>query len=1213
MDEQLTRRSSNERHLEFTRNDFDDFIIALTAKLRLNETADKILSGELRHPLVDFQQRNSASLQGLNVPYYSPATLLQDPAETYVTFLRQLTQALLNAPAPVPDVGDLNVLQEAANLFRRGERFIYSTIVATLKVGDSMHYARQCKFGAGQMLLQTIINDNRQVTTRSLMAVFSALLGLSLRDEETFEQFSRRIDLLIQRLRNWRPPVVLPEQLLLFCALRALPAVPYGPVRHIILASPRVTYQEGMAMLRDVANTGGELITNTLGSGSSTTKPAAVLCTAPCEDDAPASRSNRHQRQRSGGQNRSSKKPLYMTEGPCVHHGPNSRHATSECRDPGLTKRKKKKATASPQKPSSAFTASAAPSPSTDVMYSSVFVTTISKAATKFPRAKFSPARNVRPHFQRSRKSLRSPRYSANAISHELCDSCIAAYTRPIPGSFSPAPDLPFSVPRSSSRYSRRSGRSRRSRRRRANRRLNYPAGLFVPAHPRPTRKFERYNPLAARDRRRRRRSLSHRLRHEPSLPVDRKPLLPSRSARANGSCPVPRSASATKNGGCPVRLPVNGSCPASRSASAANGGCPADVFVNGSCPAPRSSSVANGGCPTNDVKNGSCPAPCLTSRAQFGGYPIASPELSRGTVFVLTPGFSYKAYLFFALHAEESCVTTAALPPNLKFAPRAPPPNVPVFLRGLTPRDLQLVGATHCTFSRYTVADLEIAVTTEDSSTFISAVPLRVIQSDCPCVLLGSNDVADWRATSSSRFPPDDASSSPSNGSSGPVPSKPPPSSGSSRGSSSRSARVSQHPACSSESSSPTAHTDPLPSSSSTSTSDIEAAAWCALTASPTAGESAEEAHLRVGASFAAHAFLEDSRAQQLLASPLAPCTDSVFVLVGSVRDGDRPQGVPQSPSSSSTDDGVPLTQPPARPIPASQPDASAPAVSVVVPDLPPSLPTSSDSAGASASSVPYVPAPVPGLSRAATMRPERSHWPYYGVARGISPFVYETWEECKASTHGVPGALYKGFLRYEDAASFVQANFKMLKRRPNAKRVRRFKGFGWSMKGTKASRSRARYSDSSRVTRPAPETVPPPPVVSTASSTSLSTLPRLRTARAVYCWAEGLSTTLEFPQQFLVSLSGERPLPSPAHVPADDVSSAASALSSVISAVRHLSDDPFSLCNHPGCVFNKGSYSEKRQRLLRQLRLLDQQHQPTSSSTALVTAYTPPGRRHS
>ena len=202
MDDQLARRSSSERHLEFTRKDFDDFVIALTAKLRLNETADRILSGELRHPLVNFQQRNTAHLQGLNVPFYSPAALLQDPAGSYVAFLQHLTQALLSAPAPVPDVGDLNVLQEAADKFRRGERFIYSTIVSTLKVGDSMHYARQCNFGAGQMLLQTIINDNRQVTTRSLMAVFSALLGLSLRDKETFEQFSRRIDLLIQRLRT---------------------------------------------------------------------------------------------------------------------------------------------------------------------------------------------------------------------------------------------------------------------------------------------------------------------------------------------------------------------------------------------------------------------------------------------------------------------------------------------------------------------------------------------------------------------------------------------------------------------------------------------------------------------------------------------------------------------------------------------------------------------------------------------------------------------------------------------------------------------------------------------------------------------------------------------------------------------------------------------------------------------------------------------------
>ena len=92
-------------------------------------------------------------MQGLNVPFYSPSSLLKDPAQSYVTFLRQLTQTLLGAPAPVPDVGDLNVIQDADNVFRRDERFIYSTIVVTLKVGDSMYYARQYNFGAGQMLL----------------------------------------------------------------------------------------------------------------------------------------------------------------------------------------------------------------------------------------------------------------------------------------------------------------------------------------------------------------------------------------------------------------------------------------------------------------------------------------------------------------------------------------------------------------------------------------------------------------------------------------------------------------------------------------------------------------------------------------------------------------------------------------------------------------------------------------------------------------------------------------------------------------------------------------------------------------------------------------------------------------------------------------------------------------------------------------------------
>ena len=190
------------------------------------------------------------------------------------------------------------------------------------------------------------------------MTIFSTLLSIELRQNELFESFSRRMDGLIQRLSGWRPPVVLPEQLLLFCALRALPDVPYGPVRHIILASPNVGYRDGMHMLKDVANTGADLIKSTLGQDSSSAmKPAQVLCSSDCASDQRkiTNDSNRGQHtgqdrrgqqngrrgRRNAGKKRGPSK-LCQQHGPCKHHGPNSFHATSECKDPTLSRRKPK-------------------------------------------------------------------------------------------------------------------------------------------------------------------------------------------------------------------------------------------------------------------------------------------------------------------------------------------------------------------------------------------------------------------------------------------------------------------------------------------------------------------------------------------------------------------------------------------------------------------------------------------------------------------------------------------------------------------------------------------------------------------------------------------------------------------------------------------------------------------------------------------------------
>ena len=319
--------------LTYSREQFDDYLVALLARIRFDDTADRVISGENQHPLILHQRQYSAALSQLKILPFTAAQLIEDPIGCYVQFTRSLAEALSVFPGVVPDVGNLNVLDDLYQIHRKAQRFIYDTIVRTLKVGVSMHYARGVKFGAGVHLLNIVISDNRQTTTRSLMALFSTLLSLELKNSELFESFSRRMDQLIQRLYNWQPPVVLPDQLLLYCALRALPEVPYGPVRHIILASPNINYRTGMQMLKDVANTGAELIKTTLGSSSPSTsdhKPSAVLC-APqiCEQPKQQQPFRRAQKQ---NKKRGPSK-LCIKEGPCKHHGPKSFHATSECRD----------------------------------------------------------------------------------------------------------------------------------------------------------------------------------------------------------------------------------------------------------------------------------------------------------------------------------------------------------------------------------------------------------------------------------------------------------------------------------------------------------------------------------------------------------------------------------------------------------------------------------------------------------------------------------------------------------------------------------------------------------------------------------------------------------------------------------------------------------------------------------------------------------------
>ena len=169
-----SRRST----LKYSREQFDDYLVALLARIRFNDNADRVVSGESHQPLLNYQVQHGDSLRRLNILLFSAQQLIEDPLGSYIYFTRALASALSVFPDNVPDIGNLGVLDRLYEVHKEAQRFIYDVIVRTLTVGTSMHYARGVKFGAGLHLLNILIADNRQTTTRSLMALFSTLLSL---------------------------------------------------------------------------------------------------------------------------------------------------------------------------------------------------------------------------------------------------------------------------------------------------------------------------------------------------------------------------------------------------------------------------------------------------------------------------------------------------------------------------------------------------------------------------------------------------------------------------------------------------------------------------------------------------------------------------------------------------------------------------------------------------------------------------------------------------------------------------------------------------------------------------------------------------------------------------------------------------------------------------------------------------------------------------
>ena len=81
-------------NLTYSREQFDDYLVALLARIRFNDNADRLLSGESHHPLLLYQRQHAEAIGQLKILPFSASQLIEDPIGCYVQFTRSLAEAL---------------------------------------------------------------------------------------------------------------------------------------------------------------------------------------------------------------------------------------------------------------------------------------------------------------------------------------------------------------------------------------------------------------------------------------------------------------------------------------------------------------------------------------------------------------------------------------------------------------------------------------------------------------------------------------------------------------------------------------------------------------------------------------------------------------------------------------------------------------------------------------------------------------------------------------------------------------------------------------------------------------------------------------------------------------------------------------------------------------------------------------------------------------
>ena len=127
--------AAHSRHLVFDRDNFADFWVALTVRVRRDNYADLVYSGQLPHPLLAYQQAHADLFTANNIPALTAAQIDLDPLGTQQQFLTYAREA---ADGPFDDT--LAALTAEFVTYRQAQRYIYTHCVDCLRVGTSMHY-----------------------------------------------------------------------------------------------------------------------------------------------------------------------------------------------------------------------------------------------------------------------------------------------------------------------------------------------------------------------------------------------------------------------------------------------------------------------------------------------------------------------------------------------------------------------------------------------------------------------------------------------------------------------------------------------------------------------------------------------------------------------------------------------------------------------------------------------------------------------------------------------------------------------------------------------------------------------------------------------------------------------------------------------------------------------------------------------------------------